>query len=123
MSRAMMLPSHTRASPITVVHLSSHFLSDLTTRLFPTKNVRALLGLNLKFIHNPNKNVTWEEFEKKILPRFDRDLRVKVFMSGKEEDEPYNPKMYARSEWTPPNIVTPPPPPSYEYASPISKRL
>jgi hypothetical protein len=94
---------------------------DLTTRLVPPKNLRDLLGLNLKLIPNTKRNMTWEEFKKIILPRFDRDLWVKVFMSVKEEDEPYNPKIYARSEWTPTNLFTPPQ--SYEYASPLSKRL
>jgi hypothetical protein len=41
-------------------------------------------------------------------------------MSGKEEDEPYNPKIYARSARKPLNLFTPH---SYDYASPISRRL
>jgi hypothetical protein len=41
-------------------HMAFH---DLTARLAPAKNLRALLGLNLKFIPNPKNNVTWEEFE------------------------------------------------------------
>jgi hypothetical protein len=59
---------------------------DLTTRMKSPKNLRYLLGLNLKFIPNPSMNVPWTTFEKLILPLFDRDLRVKVFMAGVEED-------------------------------------
>jgi hypothetical protein len=82
---------------------------DLTTRMKPPKNIRSLLGLNLKFVPNPSRNVSWATFDKVILPRFDRDLRVKVFMTGAEEDpeNPYNPKMYAPSDWIPPNLFTP----------------
>jgi hypothetical protein len=82
---------------------------DLTTRMKPPKNLRSLLGLNLKFVPNPSRNVPWATFEKVILPRFDRDLRVKVFMAGAEDDpeNPYNPKMYAPSDLIPPNLVTP----------------
>jgi hypothetical protein len=81
---------------------------DLTTRLKPPKNLRSLLGLNLKFVPNPGRNASWASIEKDILPRFDRDLRVKVFMAGAEAEETYNPKMYAASEWNPPNLFTPP---------------
>jgi hypothetical protein len=55
---------------------------DLTTRLKPPKNLRSLFGLNLKFVPNPGRNASWATIEKNILPRFDRDLRVKVFMAG-----------------------------------------
>jgi hypothetical protein len=81
---------------------------DLTTRLKPPKNLRSLLGLNLKFVPNPGRNASWATIEKDILPRFDRDLRVKVFMAGATAEETYNPKMYAASEWNPPNLFTPP---------------
>jgi hypothetical protein len=55
---------------------------DLTTRLKPPKNLRSLLGLNLKFAPNPGRNASWATIKKDFLPRFDRDLRVKVFMAG-----------------------------------------
>jgi hypothetical protein len=84
---------------------------DLTTRMKPPKNLRSLLGLNLKFVPNPRRNTPWATFEKVILPRFDGEVRVKVkvFMAGVEEDpeHPYNPKVYAPSDWIPPNILTP----------------
>jgi hypothetical protein len=63
--------------------MASH---DLTTRLKPPKNLRSLLGLNLKFVPNPGRNASWASIEKDILPRFDRDLRVKVFMAGAEAE-------------------------------------
>jgi hypothetical protein len=47
---------------------------DLTTRLEPPKNLRSLLGLNLKFVPNPRRNVPWATSERDILPRFDRDF-------------------------------------------------
>jgi hypothetical protein len=47
---------------------------DLTTILNPPKNIRSLLGLNLKFVPNPRSNVPWATFKRDILPRFDRDL-------------------------------------------------
>jgi hypothetical protein len=76
---------------------------DLATRLKPPRNLRSLLGLNLKFIPNPQRNVPWAKFEEEILPRFDRHLRIKVFMAGQGSDDTYNTKMYVRSEWTPRN--------------------
>jgi hypothetical protein len=82
---------------------------DLTARLKPPKNIRSLIGLNLKFVPNPRSNVPWATFEREILPRFDRNLRVKVFMAGAENDptNPYNPKMYSSSDRIPPNLFTP----------------
>jgi hypothetical protein len=59
---------------------------DLPARLKPPKNLRSLFGLNLKFVPNPIRNVPWATFEREILPRFDRDLQVKVFLAGAETD-------------------------------------
>jgi hypothetical protein len=81
---------------------------DLTTRLKPPKNLRSLLGLNLKFVLNPGRKASWATIEKDILPQFDRDLQVKVFMAGATEGETYNPKMFETSDWNPPNLFTPP---------------
>lgn len=75
---------------------------DLTTRLKPPLNLRSLLGLNLKFIPNPPRNVKWETFAESSLQRFNRDLQIKTVMAGHLGIENYNPKMYLRSEWTPP---------------------
>jgi hypothetical protein len=76
-------------------------LYDLNTRLKPPINIRSLLGINLKFIPTPTRNTQWRKFEEEILPRFGRDLKVKVFMVGQEKDPDYNPNMYIKSEWTP----------------------
>jgi hypothetical protein len=80
---------------------------NLTTRLKPPRNICSLLGLNLKFIPTPTRNTQWSKFEEEILPRFGRDLKVKVFMVGQEEDPDYNPKMYINSEWTPHSFQIP----------------
>jgi hypothetical protein len=71
---------------------------DLTTQLKPPRNIRSLLGLNLKFIPTPTRNTQWSKFEEEILPRFGRYLKVKVFMAGQEEDHDYNPNMYIKSD-------------------------
>jgi hypothetical protein len=80
---------------------------DLTTRLKPPRNICSLMGLNLKFIPTPKRNTQWSKFEEEILPRFSRDLNVKVFMVGQEEDPYYNTKMYIKSEWTPRSFQIP----------------
>jgi hypothetical protein len=81
---------------------------DLTTRLKPPKNLRSLICINLEFAPNPGRNASWATIEKDILLRFDRDLRVKFFVTGATEGETYNPKMYATFDWNPPNLFTPP---------------
>jgi hypothetical protein len=73
---------------------------DLTTRIKTPRDIRSLLGLNFKFIPTPTRNTQWSKLEEEILPLFSRDLKVKVFMAGQEEDPDYNPKMYIKSEWT-----------------------
>ena len=90
---------------------------DLTTDLTPPKNLRSLLGLSLKFIPNPRHNVPWSEYTDAILPRFETDLKVKTFMAAlpvdpddqPEPDKNYNPRMYLRSNWRPPESVFPTP--------------
>jgi hypothetical protein len=42
---------------------------DLTTRLKPPKNLRSLIGLNLKFVPNPRTNVPWRTYSEEVLPR------------------------------------------------------
>jgi hypothetical protein len=80
---------------------------DLTTRLKPPRNIRSLMGLNLKFIPTPLRNTPWRKFQEDILSRFSRDLKVKVFMDGKDEDPDYNPKMYIRTECIPHHFQIP----------------
>jgi hypothetical protein len=81
---------------------------DLTTRLKPPKNLRSLLGLNPKCVPYPGRNASWATIEKDILPRFYRDLQVKVFLAGVAAGETYNPNIYATSDWNPLNLFTPP---------------
>jgi hypothetical protein len=80
---------------------------DLTAWLKPPRNIRSLLGLNLKCIPTPLRNTQWRKFEEEILHRFGRELKVNVFTAGKEEDPDYNPKMYIKSDWTPRSFQIP----------------
>jgi hypothetical protein len=75
---------------------------DLSTVLKPPKNLRSLLGLSLKFIPSPRMNVPWTAYEDHTFARFDRELKVKVFMADHEDDGTYNPDLYVKSRWTPP---------------------
>jgi hypothetical protein len=59
---------------------------DLTTRLKPPKNIRSLLGLNLKFVPNTRTNVPWRTYSEEVLPRFYRDRKVKIVMQNHDED-------------------------------------
>ena len=88
---------------------------DLTSTTNSPKNLRSLLGLSLKFIPNPRYNVAWKHYETTTLPRLVNDLKVKAFMATKFEDEAeeedadddYNPRMYIRTGWTPPEHLFP----------------
>jgi hypothetical protein len=75
---------------------------DLTSRIKPPKNLRSLLGMDLKYIPNHQYNVHWTQYDKVNLPRSYRDIKVKTFMAGHEVDDEFNPKLYAQSKWTPP---------------------
>jgi hypothetical protein len=75
---------------------------DLSTVLKPPKNLRYVLGLSLKFIPSPRTNVPWTAFEDHTFARFDRELKVKVFMTDHEDNGTYNPDLYVKSRWTPP---------------------
>ena len=87
---------------------------DLTSKSIPPNNLRSLLGLSLKFIPNPRFNVTWRHYQMVTLPRLVNDLKVKTFMATKFADESdddaedeFNPRMYIRSGWTPPEHLFP----------------
>lgn len=85
---------------------------DLTTKINPPKNLRALLGLSLKFIPCPRYNTPWSTYENITLPRFNRDLRLKAFMAGHLDDtdnaeNPFNARLYVRSGWDPPDHLFP----------------
>jgi hypothetical protein len=75
---------------------------DLSAVLKPPKNLRSLLGLSLKFIPSPRTNVPWTAYEDHNFSRFDRELKIKVFMADHKDDGTYNPDLYVKSRWTPP---------------------
>jgi hypothetical protein len=75
---------------------------DLSTVIKPPKNLRSLLSLSLKFIPSPRTDVPWTVYEDHTFARFDRELKVKVFMTDHEDDGTYNPDLYVKSRWTPP---------------------
>jgi hypothetical protein len=84
---------HNASSYLATMAVSAYFhrpntmaFYDLTSRLKPPKNLRSLLCINLKFIPNPPKNVSWATFREDTIPRFDRDLKIKVFLAGKGEE-------------------------------------
>lgn len=88
---------------------------DLTTTLKPPPNLRSLLGLSLKFIPNPKFNVSWENYEKYTIQRFQQDFKIKAYLGGRSADDPandpsdkgYNPRMYIRTNWNPPEHLFP----------------
>jgi hypothetical protein len=80
---------------------------DLSTVLKTPKNLRYLLGLSLKFIPSPRTNVPWTAYEDHTFSRFDRELKVEVFMADHKEDGTYNPDLYVKSRWKPPPWKTP----------------
>ena len=85
-------------------HLAFH---DLTTTTKPSDNLRALLGLGLKFC--PTPRFTTHDLSSTIT-RFSRDLQLKTFFAGAtkdEDDEEVLPKLYLRSTWTPPKWEIP----------------
>jgi len=104
---------------------------DLTSYIKPPMNLRALLGLNTKFIPKPRQNTAWEQIENETLPRFERAMRLKAFFAYKHNgtdlvktwndldnegkavikpDEHFNPKLHVPSDWEPPPECPFPPP-------------
>ena len=92
---------------------------DLTTTIARPAYLRSLLGNCLKFIPTPPKNIPWEEYEHRILPRLHRDVKVKAFMAKPADEnndnnssdtpsEPYNPRMYIPTRWEPKPFMNPP---------------
>ena len=82
---------------------------DMTTTIKPPRNLRALLGLGMKFIPTPrlsHSKAYLSQTDTATLPTFYRDLQLRIFFAGEEnEDEEsneYNPRMYLKSKWTPP---------------------
>ena len=77
---------------------------DLTKTHKPPANLRSLLGLSLKFIPVPRKKTPWRHYADETLRKFDIDMRVKAYFAGQpSSDDAYNPKMYIRTDWTPPD--------------------
>jgi hypothetical protein len=100
---------HNAATYLATIHPWAYFsrpsnmaFHDLSTVLKPPKNLRSLLGMRLKFIPSPRTNVPWKAYEDHTFARFDRELKVKVFMADHEDDGTYNPDLYVKSRWTPP---------------------
>ena len=59
----------------------------------------SLLGLNLKFIPKPNYTTSTREIWE-ALDRLERDLHIKIFFAGSEDNE--QPPLYVpNSEWRP----------------------
>jgi len=86
---------------------------DLTTKIKPPKNIRSLLGLSLKFIPRTRWSVPWSYFEGVSLPRFERDFRIKTYIAGRIDEDggddtnPFNPRLYVRTTWKPPDYLFP----------------
>ena len=88
-------------------HLAFH---DFTQQKQPPKNLRSLLGLGLKFILTPHLTNIWKKLEKTTMPNFQRAIHLRFHFAGSTNtsNEPYDPKMYVRSNWTPPHWTKPP---------------
>ena len=88
-------------------HLAFH---DFTQQKQPPKNLRSLLGLRLKFIPTPHLTNIWTKLEKTTMPNFQRTIHLRFYFAGttNTSNEPYDPKMYVRSNWTPPHWTKPP---------------
>ena len=88
-------------------HLAFH---DFTQQKQPPKNLRSLLGLGLKFILTPHLTNIWKKLIKTTMPNFQRAIHLRFHFAGSANtsDEPYDPKMYVRSNWTPPHWTKPP---------------
>ncbi len=75
---------------------------DLTENNELPTNSNQLLGLGLKFIPVPDINITTHELEQSNA-RFERDMGLKVFFAGDDDDTLYDPKaLRAKSSWRAP---------------------
>ena len=81
-------------------HLAFH---DFTQHKQPAKILRSLLGLGLKFIPTPQRTNIWKNLEKTTMPKFQCVIHLRFHFAGttNSSDEPYDPKMYVRTNWTP----------------------
>ena len=76
----------------------------------PHKNLRSLLGLGLKFIPTPRCTNTWKKLKELSMPKFQRAIHLHFHFAGTDitQDDTYDPKLYVRSNWTPPHWTLPP---------------
>ncbi len=75
---------------------------DLTEHNELPTNANQLLGLGLKFIPIPDINITEQELDQSNA-RFERDMGLKVFFAGDDDDTSYDPKaLRAKSSWSAP---------------------
>ena len=88
-------------------HLAFH---DFTRSKQPAKNLRSLLGLGLKFIPTPRYTNTWKKLRELSMPKFTRAIHLRFHFAGTNttQDDTYDPKIYVRSNWTPPHWTMPP---------------
>ena len=88
-------------------HLVFH---DFTRSKQPAKNLRSLLGLGLKFIPTPRYTNTWKKLRELSMPKFTRAIHLRFHFAGTNttQDDTYDPKIYVRSNWTPPHWTMPP---------------
>ena len=88
-------------------HLAFH---DFTQQKQPAKNLRSLLGLGLKFIPTPRCTNTWTKLKETSMPKLQRAIHLRFHFTGSEtsSNDTYDPKMYIRSNWTPPYWTLPP---------------
>ncbi len=75
---------------------------DLTKNNELPTNSNELLGLSLKFVPVPNINITGHELDQSNA-RFERDMGLKVFFAGDDDDASYDPKtLRVKSSWRAP---------------------
>ena len=89
----------------------SHFaFHDFTRSKQPAKNLRSLLGLGLKFIPTPHYTNTWKKLKELSMPKFKRAIHLCFHFSGTNTtpEDTYDPKIYVRSNGTPPHWTLPP---------------
>ena len=88
-------------------HLAVH---DFTQQKQPPKTLRSLLGLGLKFVLTPHPTNIRKNLEKTTMPKFQCAIHLRFHFPGttNSSDEPYDPKMYVQSNWTPPHWTKPP---------------
>ena len=87
-------------------HLAFH---DFTQQKQHAKKLHSLLGLGLKFIPTPQCTNIWNKLKQTTMPKFERAIHLRFHFAGitDSSDEPYEPKMYVRSNWTPPHKTRP----------------